>query len=102
MRRGKIVQQGAPYNVYTRPADKEAVAFFSDVNVLRSECERRPGRRHRLASSWPPAFPDGTEVEIVFRPQHIKLDFDRNGKGPSPTRHRRGCRARRCRTCSLF
>ena len=21
----------------------------------------------------------------VFRPQHVRIDFDRNGKGPSPT-----------------
>ena len=34
MRDGRIVQRGAPYNVYNAPADKEAVAFFSDVNVL--------------------------------------------------------------------
>ncbi len=29
MRDGRIVQQGAPYNVYTRPLDRAAVAFFS-------------------------------------------------------------------------
>jgi iron(III) transport system ATP-binding protein len=29
--------------------------------------------------------PDGTEVEIVIRPQHLKIDFDRAGRGPSPT-----------------
>ncbi|MEO1551531.1 MAG: TOBE domain-containing protein, partial [Pseudomonadota bacterium] len=25
------------------------------------------------------------DVEIVIRPQHLKLDFDRQGKGPLPT-----------------
>ena len=28
---------------------------------------------------------DGAEVDIVFRPQHVKIDFDRAGKGPLPT-----------------
>jgi sugar (pentulose or hexulose) kinase len=35
MRGGRIVQQGAPYNVYNAPVDKDAVAFFSDINVIR-------------------------------------------------------------------
>ena len=37
MRDGKIVQQGAPYNVYTRPVDRAAVSFFSDANVLHAD-----------------------------------------------------------------
>ena len=32
-----------------------------------------------------PGVPDGTEVDIVFRPQHVKIDFDRAGVGPGPT-----------------
>jgi len=32
-----------------------------------------------------PAIPDGTRVEIVIRPQHLKIELDRNGRGPSPT-----------------
>ncbi|MEO0359777.1 MAG: ABC transporter ATP-binding protein, partial [Pseudomonadota bacterium] len=34
MRAGRIVQIGAPYNVYNRPTDRDAAAFFSDVNVI--------------------------------------------------------------------
>jgi iron(III) transport system ATP-binding protein len=29
--------------------------------------------------------PDGAEVDIVIRPQHIRIDFDRGGRGPNPT-----------------
>ena len=32
-----------------------------------------------------PGVPDGTEVNIVIRPQHLKIDFDRGGRGPNPT-----------------
>ena len=28
---------------------------------------------------------DGTRVEIVIRPQHLRIDFDRQGRGPNPT-----------------
>lgn len=84
MRDGRIVQQGAPYNVYTRPLDRAAVSFFSDANVLRAEVigalARTPFGRF-LA----PGVPDSTMVDIVFRPQHVRIDFDRNGVGPAPT-----------------
>ena len=30
MRDGRIVQEGAPYNIYNAPVDKEAAMFFSD------------------------------------------------------------------------
>ena len=84
MRDGQIVQQGAPYNVYNAPADLAAAAFFSDVNVIR-------GRVQGALTETPfgqflaPGVADGTEVEIVFRPQHVKIDFDRAGRGPRPT-----------------
>ncbi len=84
MRRGKIVQRGAPYNVYNAPVDKAAVAFFSDVNVMR-------GKVHGALTDTPfgqflaPGVPEGAEVDIVFRPQHLHIDFDRNGRGPNPT-----------------
>lgn len=84
MRDGRIVQQGAPYNVYNAPIDRDSVAFFSDINVIR-------GTVHGALTETPfghflaPGFPDGSEVDIVIRPQHIKIDFDRSGRGPNPT-----------------
>ncbi len=84
MRDGRIVQRGAPYNVYTRPVDKAAVAFFSDVNVLRSVVNGALAETP-FGRFLAPGIPDGTEVDIVFRPQHVRLDFDRNGVGPLPT-----------------
>jgi iron(III) transport system ATP-binding protein len=84
MRDGAIVQRGAPYNIYNAPVDKAAVAFFSDINVIRSTVNgaltETPFGRF-LA----PGVPDGAEVDIVFRPQHVGIDFDRNGHGPNPT-----------------
>ncbi|MCV2869810.1 ABC transporter ATP-binding protein [Defluviimonas sp. WL0002] len=84
MRSGAIVQHGAPYNLYNAPVDRAAAAFFSDINILE-------GRVQGALTQTPfgefltPGLPDGTEVEIVIRPQHLKIDFDRAGKGPLPT-----------------
>ncbi|MDP5308762.1 ABC transporter ATP-binding protein [Paracoccus spongiarum] len=84
MRAGRIVQQGAPYNLYNAPVDRQAAAFFSDINVL-------TGRVRGALTDTPfgefltPGLPDGSEVEIVIRPQHLRIDFDRAGQGPAPT-----------------
>lgn len=84
MRNGKIVQSGAPYNIYNAPKDREAAAFFSDINILR-------GKVQGALTDTPfgqflaPGVADGTEVEIIIRPQHLRIDFDRAGRGPNPT-----------------
>lgn len=84
MRDGRIVQRGAPYNIYNAPADKAAVAFFSDVNVI---CGKVQGALTDtpFGQFLAPGVPDGADVEIVFRPQHVGIDFDRDGQGPRPT-----------------
>ncbi len=84
MRDGKIVQKGAPYNIYNTPVDQDAAAFFSDINVVPAVV------KGALADSafgqfLVPGVADGTEVDIVIRPQHLKIDLDRAGKGPNPT-----------------
>ena len=84
MRNGQIVQKGAPYNVYNSPLDREAMAFFSDLNAINA---RVAGSLADTAFGqfFAPGYQDGTEVQIAFRPQHVRIDFDRNGKGPNPT-----------------
>ncbi len=84
MRHGRIVQQGAPYNIYNAPADRDAVAFFSDINVIRAEVSGALAQTP-FGQFLAPAISDGQSVDIVIRPQHVKIDFDRNGVGPSPT-----------------
>ncbi len=84
MRAGRIVQRGAPYNIYNAPADREAAAFFSDINILRGKVQGALTQTP-FGEFLAPGVPDGTEVEIVIRPQHLKIDFDRAGRGPNPT-----------------
>ncbi|MEM8851184.1 MAG: ABC transporter ATP-binding protein [Pseudomonadota bacterium] len=84
MRDGRIVQRAAPYNIYNTPTDRAAAAFFSDINILEGDV-------HGALTETPfgqflaPGQPDGQRVDIVFRPQHVRLDFDRSGRGPAPT-----------------
>lgn len=84
MRGGRIVQRGAPYNIYNAPVDRQAAAFFSDVNVLAGQ-SRGALTETAFGEFLTPGLPDGTPVEIVVRPQHVHIDFDRNGNGPTPT-----------------
>lgn len=84
MRAGRIVQQGAPYNIYNAPKDREAAAFFSDINVV-SGVVKNALTETPFGQFLVPGATDGTEVEIIIRPQHLRLDFDRHGKGPNPT-----------------
>lgn len=84
MRDGRVVQKGAPYNVYNTPADRAAAAFFSDVNVIHGTVKDALTETP-FGAFLTPGRPDGARVEIVIRPQHLKIDFDRNGRGPLPT-----------------
>jgi len=84
MRNGKIVQAGAPYNMYNAPVDKQAAGFFSDINVIEGAVTNALTETP-FGQFLTPGMVDGTQVEIIIRPQHLKLDFDRNGQGPSPT-----------------
>ncbi|MEE2944962.1 MAG: ABC transporter ATP-binding protein [Pseudomonadota bacterium] len=84
MRNGKIVQAGAPYNIYNAPVDRDAMAFFSDINLIKGTsngalCSTAFG------DFLTPGMAEGTDVEIAIRPQHVHLDFYRNGAAVSPS-----------------
>ena len=84
MRSGRIVQFGEPIQLYLKPADRDIAAFFSDINMVHSVVSN--GSADTVFGAFAaPGIVDGTEVEIVVRPQHVRIDFDRNGNGPVPT-----------------
>lgn len=84
MRAGSIVQRGAPYNIYNAPVDRAAAAFFSDINVIRG-ISRGALTETPFGAFLTPGHADGAAVDIVIRPQHLKIDLDRAGRGPNPT-----------------
>jgi iron(III) transport system ATP-binding protein len=84
MRDGRIVQRGAPYNIFNAPVDKKAAAFFSDINIIRGKVQGALVDT-AFGEFLTPGHADNTEIEIVIRPQHLRIDFDRSGSGPNPT-----------------
>ncbi len=81
MRDGRIVQVGAPYHIYNHPADRKAAAFFSDLNVIHSVVRSRQADTP-FGLFLTPGLADGADVEIIIRPQHLKIDLDRGGPTP--------------------
>ena len=84
MRAGKVVQNGAPYNLYNAPVDCRVAGFFSDINVIHAVVENMKAETP-FGQFFTPGLADGAKVDIIIRPQHLRIDFDRNGKGPNPT-----------------
>lgn len=84
LRNGRIIQQGAPYNIYNTPVDKQAAAFFSDINVFDGVVNGAL-TENAFGQFLTPGLQDGTAVEIVIRTHQLRIDFDRAGRGPNPT-----------------
>ncbi|WP_244520563.1 ABC transporter ATP-binding protein [Aliiruegeria lutimaris] len=84
MRAGRVVQRGAPYHIYNNPVDRAAAGFFSDINIVRG-FSRGALTETPFGQFLTPGHADGAPVEIVIRPQHLRIDFDRKGRGPNPT-----------------
>jgi iron(III) transport system ATP-binding protein len=84
MREGRVVQVGAPYNIYNAPVDLRAAEFFSDINVI-SGISAGALTDTPFGAFLTPGYDEGSRVDIVIRPQHLKIDFDRAGRGPNPT-----------------
>jgi len=80
MRRGRIVQIGAPYHIYNYPVDREAAAFFSDINVVHGVVHSRQTETP-FGRFLTPGLVDRADVEIIVRPQHLDIHED-TGKAP--------------------
>ncbi|MEM1050088.1 MAG: ABC transporter ATP-binding protein [Pseudomonadota bacterium] len=81
MQSGRILQIGAPEDIYDRPADRFVADFIGDSNFLSGEILARGEGSHaiRLGSGCevPARLPDGMaagrRATIVVRPEHVDL-----------------------------
>ncbi len=91
MRDGEIVQIGAPYHLYNNPVDRAAAAFFSDLNVIHGVVNSRQTDTP-FGLFLTPGLVDEADVEIIVRPQHLKIDLDAGD--PPPASFRTGAPAK--------
>jgi iron(III) transport system ATP-binding protein len=72
MRAGRLVQVGAPRDVYRAPADLFAARFFCDLNEVPGRV--RNGRIDTPVGLFPaPGLPEGSAAILCVRPQAISL-----------------------------
>ena len=84
MRDGEILQVDAPHEIYAHPVDPFAVEFFGEVNrvdgvVAGTWVETRLGR---IANR---TLPSGTPVEVLIRPEALRIGED-NGFAEGPAK----------------
>ena len=90
MREGRIVQVGAPEEVYARPADRWAAQFVGEVNVV-SGVARGDAVETELGSfGVPGGAAAGGPVHVAVRPEQLVLRGDAQGNAEVLEREFRG------------
>ncbi len=80
MRDGKVVQVGSPTQLYTRPVDAFAASFFGEVNTLPGRVAH--GRVDTPVGSMAVShLADGQDVEVLIRPEALRLTMTGDGDG---------------------
>jgi iron(III) transport system ATP-binding protein len=72
MREGRIVQLGQPVDLYCLPEDGFVAGFFGDINQLEGVVEGGSVKTP-FGVVAAEGFGDGTEVEILIRPEALRL-----------------------------
>ncbi len=88
MREGRIVQVGAPQEVYGRPANRWTAGFVGDVNVL-AGVAHGSGVETELGVFDVGAPADGA-VHVAVRPEQLELRPDQSGNAEVVAREFRG------------
>ena len=80
MRDGEIVQTGVPEEIYYDPASRWAAEFVGAANVLPGRVE--DGLVETLVGRFPAPNGDGPgEVDVLVRPELLRLALDPKGEG---------------------
>lgn len=72
MRDGRMVQAGTPEELYLHPVDAFTAEFFGDINRLRGIPQGK-FIHTALGPVANPGFSDGTDVEVLIRPEGLSL-----------------------------
>lgn len=88
MHGGKIEQLGVPHELYEQPRTHFVASFIGDGNFLNGTFQARAGADAHVINlsglchvpvPQTPALPMGTEVEILIRPERIRVDLQAPG-----------------------
>ncbi len=80
MNKGRIVQDGAPIDLYFKPADAFVTELFGQVNRVSTRIEN--GAAETPFGRLPAAeHADGTAVQVLIRPEAIDLKAAADGDG---------------------
>jgi iron(III) transport system ATP-binding protein len=72
MREGRILQVGVPEALYLAPADRYVAGFLGEVNSLPARITA--GQAETALGALPaPGFAEGAEVDVLVRPEGLKL-----------------------------
>jgi iron(III) transport system ATP-binding protein len=89
MREGRVVQSGAPEEVYFAPADRWAAEFVGEGNFLSGELDG--SLVETLIGRFPVETANGSrDVEVLVRPELLELRPDPAGPGEVVAREFRG------------
>ncbi len=78
MRAGRIVQTGAPAEIYRRPVSRFVANFLGESNILKGRCLMRDGaqnivelagRRLRIGGAG-----EAGDALVALRPEHVSID----------------------------
>jgi iron(III) transport system ATP-binding protein len=80
MQHGQVLQIGTPNELYTRPEHPFVAAFVGDADLMRGESD---GRRASTPIGTVPIAGEahGGPVEVVIRPENVRLRLDGSGQG---------------------
>ena len=85
MRDGRLVQSGAPGELYFTPQDAFVASFFGEVNRLKGQILKGHVPTP-LGEICAPDLPEGAEVEILIRPEALRLGPGKTDNGHGAAR----------------
>jgi iron(III) transport system ATP-binding protein len=75
MNRGQVEQSGSPEELYHRPATRFVAEFIGDAQFLRATARDRTA--HTIIGDVPLANESQGSVDVLVRPEHLRLDRQR-------------------------
>lgn len=77
---GKVVQQGAPTEIYDSPATADVAAFIGGASVLKGHVRSHMARVGELSVEAPSSAKEGAAVHVMVRPHDIRLAREEDHK----------------------